>query len=167
MMWRNDEDSTMELPAPILDALKPLFQHLPLDRAMPELVPQRRADARELELVQEALAHPEMMARPALCAGIWLYVDELDRSHHISQGIETPTGSFWHAIMHRREGDFSNSHYWYRRAGLHPAMQNIPDYDAYEFVDEVEKHHAKNPEPLLARQRLEWAALFTWCASSQ
>jgi hypothetical protein len=156
----------MELPEPIHQALKPLLQHLPLDRAMPELVPKRRANARELELVEEALADAEMIGRPELAAGLWLYVDELDRSHRISQSLESPTGAFWHAIMHRREGDFSNSHYWYRHAGLHPAMQKIPDYDAYEFVDEVEKHHASYPVPLVGRQRLEWAALFTWCAHS-
>lgn len=156
----------MELPEPFHEVFKPVFQHLPLDRAMPELVPKRRANARELELVQEALAHPAVEEMPELAAGLWLYVDELDRSHTISQGIDTPTGAFWHAIMHRREGDFSNSHYWYRRAGLHPALVTIPDFDAYEFVEEVQKHHLKNPEPLVGRQRVEWAALFTWCAST-
>src|SRR4051812_40242009 len=48
-----------------------------------------------------------------LLAGLWLYFDWLDESHRVSQSIDTPTGSFWHAIMHRREGDFSNSKYWY------------------------------------------------------
>ena len=154
----------MELPDPIHTICLPLFQHLPLDQAMPELVPKRRANARELELMQEALAFPELAASPELCAGLWLYFDELDRSHAICQHIETPTGAFWHAIMHRREGDFSNSHYWYRRAGRHPAMETLPEYDAYEFVEEVARLHATNPEPLVGRQRLEWAALFTWCA---
>src|SRR5688572_27783268 len=44
----------------------------------------------------------------ALLAGLWLWHDYLIESHHISQNLSTPTGSFWHAIMHRREGDFSN-----------------------------------------------------------
>src|SRR5262245_57729481 len=59
----------------------------------------------------------------ALLAAFWLRYDWLDESHRISQGIETPTGSMWHAIMHRREGDFSNSKYWYRRTDGHPAFQ--------------------------------------------
>src|SRR5947208_9436780 len=42
------------------------------------------------------------MAR-ACHAGLWLYHDFLDESHAVSQEIDTPTGSFWHAVMHRRE----------------------------------------------------------------
>src|SRR5687768_10504407 len=54
------------------------------------------------------------MARACL-AGLWLYHDFLDESHTLSQCIDTPSGSYWHAIMHRREGDFANSKYWFRR----------------------------------------------------
>ena len=56
------------------------------------------------------------VSRPGLVAGIWLYVDDLDRSHTISQSLDTVEGSLWHAIMHRRESDFSNSKYWLRLA---------------------------------------------------
>src|SRR5690348_16418541 len=45
----------------------------------------------------------------AMLAGLWLWHDWLDESHRISQSLSSATGSFWHAIMHRREGDFSNS----------------------------------------------------------
>src|SRR5262245_25728404 len=40
----------------------------------------------------------------AMLSGLWLRHDWLDQSHTISQGIENSTGSWWHAIMHRREG---------------------------------------------------------------
>ena len=49
---------------------------------------------------------------------LWLY-GFLDESHSIAQGIDSPEGSYWHALMHRSEGDFSNSKYWYRRVGRH------------------------------------------------
>ena len=42
-------------------------------------------------------------------AGVWLYHDFLDESHQISQEIETPAGSYWHGILHRREPDYANS----------------------------------------------------------
>jgi len=58
-------------------------------------------------------------------SGVWLLHDYLDESHTISQGIETPSGSFWHAIMHRREGDFSNSKYWFRRVGRHAVFEAL------------------------------------------
>lgn len=164
--------------------LAPLFEALPLDEAMSRLVgpanDRGSADHRNLvQLVEVAAASPELQAHPAVVAGLWLYIDELDRSHSVSQDIETPTGSFWHAIMHRREGDFSNSKYWYRRVGHHPATGSIGmggggagsgttvgGYDPYAFVDAVEHAHthgdASHPE-LVAMQRREWKGLFEWC----
>jgi len=155
----------MDLPEPVASALRPLFDRLPLEQAMPTLVVREGAAPDHIQAVQQAISESEEILQcPALVAGLWLYIDELDRSHTISQDLKDATGSFWHGIMHRREGDFSNSHYWFRKAGVHPAMRNIPDYDAHAFIDEVEQQHADNPAPLLDRQRREWAALFAWCA---
>src|SRR5262245_6497073 len=53
-------------------------------------------------------------------AGLWLRFNYLDESHKISQDIDTPEGSFWHGILHRREGDYDNAKYWFRRVGTHP-----------------------------------------------
>ncbi len=52
-------------------------------------------------------------------AGLWLLAGNLDRSHSISQSIDNVDGSYWHGIMHRREGDYWNSKYWFRRTGQH------------------------------------------------
>jgi hypothetical protein len=60
-----------------------------------------------------------------ILAGLWLLEGDLDASHELSQKWETPTGSYWHAIMHRREGDFGNSKYWYRRIRKHPAAESF------------------------------------------
>src|SRR5689334_7725678 len=101
---------------------------------MPRLV---GSDPKETELILEILKRPELAGRADLEAGLWLYVDDLDRSHKVSQSLDDATGSFWHGIMHRREGDFSNSHYWMRRAATHPLLQIASDLDPSALVDAV------------------------------
>jgi len=58
-------------------------------------------------------------------AGLWLRHGFLDESHRLSQEIETSSGSFWHAIMHRREPDYGNAKYWFRRVGKHPIFATL------------------------------------------
>lgn len=128
-------------------------------------------------------------AAEACLAGLWLLCDELDRSHTISQGIETPAGSFWHGIMHRRERDFSNAKYWFRRVGRHGAYERIAAaalelatsdaerlwagriapggaWDPLAFVDLCQA--AQRDEPAAGSycrrvQQAEWEALWHWC----
>jgi hypothetical protein len=61
----------------------------------------------------------------ACLSGLWLAHNFLDESHAVSQEIHTAEGSYWHGIMHRREGDFSNSKYWFRRVGTHPVFEPL------------------------------------------
>ncbi len=147
--------------------LAPLWQQLPLHEAMSALCPHAPAGESLEAMVQELTREPLLKANPALAAGLWLYVDDLNRSHRVSQKIETPTGSYWHGIMHRREGDFSNSHYWFNRVGEHPALVRVgDDYDPHAFVDAAAAAQARheNPGRLIELQRREWAVLFAWCA---
>lgn len=125
----------------------------------------------------------------AALSGIWLLHDALHESHEISQSLLGSTGSFWHAIMHRREGDFSNAKYWFDRCDGHPVMRQIgagaaqavgnlaserrvshvlrEGWDAHAFVDLVASVHNKPNDPAyaaaVALQRLEWAMLFNHC----
>jgi hypothetical protein len=57
---------------------------------------------------------------------LWLY-GFLDESHAIAQGIHTVEGAYWHGLMHRSEGDFSNSMYWFRRVGRHAIFPGLMD----------------------------------------
>lgn len=155
----------MELPEPVARAVQPVFDALPLDQAMAELVPREGAGDGLKKTVRAALKAPAIAENPALQAGLWLYVDELDLSHQVSQTMKDPTGAYWHGIMHRREGDFSNSHYWFNRAGDHPAMAALPGYDGHALVDEVAGARRSNPPEVVQKQREEWANLFAWCAN--
>jgi hypothetical protein len=100
-------------------------------------------------------------------AGLWLLANDLDRSHKISQELETAEGSFWHGIMHRREGDYANSKYWFRRVGRHPVYAHIaPDWDPAAFVDRVEACVVGGDgdrRELARMQQREWECLFEHC----
>lgn len=68
--------------------------------------------------------------RTAVAAGLHLLYDDLDGSHALSQTIEgcgkNHNGDYWHAIMHRREPDYGNAKYWFRRVGTHPVLAELP-----------------------------------------
>lgn len=148
----------------IAEACRPLFEALPLNNAMNLLV---GSEPKHTEVVQQIIRTPEIAANPALIAGLWLYVDDLERSHVVGQSIEDATGSYWHGIMHRREGDFSNSHYWMRRAAGHPLLNINAEVDSIGLIDAVAKANGQNTPELIARQREEWQTLFAWCANNE
>ena len=100
-----------------------------------------------------------------LRSALWLAAGDLDRSHGISQGIENADGSFLHGIMHRREGDFSNAKYWFRRAGSHAIEHTIASEtgqlyaDAMEFVNQCQQavsHGGNDSDEIESLQRVQW-----------
>ena len=104
-------------------------------------------------------------------SGLWLLHHYLDESHQISQSVDTPEGSWWHAIMHRLEGDFGNSKYWYRRVGSHPCWEansleltGEPDgtWSPFDYVDQCRDQSISQIE-LRRTAQMEWLVLFEHC----
>lgn len=150
----------------LYESVTPLFACIPYETSMTALVVAAEPAPAAVAAAERILKSPPFQGNAALAAGLWLYADDLDRSHTISQDLKDATGSFWHAIMHRREGDFGNSHYWFDRAGAHPAMAGIAGYDPHAFVDAVARSRRDAPEALIEMQRREWTALMNWCAGA-
>ena len=97
------------------------------EQAMPDLLPavgddgrtqhqQARARAAAAVAALPVLRASDARGRQLIAAGIWLLADDLDVAHQICQKIPTVEGNAWHAVMHRREGDFGNASYWWERS---------------------------------------------------
>src|SRR5262249_52129851 len=120
-------------------------------------------------------------------AGLWLYHAFPDGSPPISQATDPPTGSSWPGLLPRREPDFSNAAYWFRRVGTHPVFEPLrvaarelaadppaaarilatqAAWDPFAFIDLCEQSLAgRAPCAALCQevQRREWQLLFDHC----
>ena len=168
-----------------------------LDPSRPVAIGPGKPDAAQESLLREltiekAFAGQDLRdADAAACciSAAWLWHDFLDPSHQISQEIKTSSGSFWHAIMHRREEDFSNSKYWFRQVDGHEVYAIIAEaaepilshyenptdirplaedgsWDPFAFVDLCQQAGETDGSlPALCQQltRLEWQLLFDFC----
>jgi hypothetical protein len=158
-------------------AIRDLLRELPLAPLGPGK-PREEFRAR-LEAAESAFG-PGAKGDLADCcrAGLWLAFDFQDEAHAISQEVDTAEGSYWHALVHRREPDHSNAAYWLRRVGTHPVFTELAraaaelgygkgaGWDAFAFNDACEAHRGKGDatEELLRRvQRAEWELLFAYC----
>lgn len=117
-------------------------------------------------------AYPRMIR-----AGLLYAYDALHESHRILQEIGSGEASYWHGMIHRREGDFENARYWFRRTGVLPAyaemhvkaaafsplMGRQPNWDPYPLVGQCEQARFGgdvNQAELVALQKVEFEVMF-------
>ena len=164
----------------------------------PELGPGPRSGVQSEEELsgkfQELFSTAKLPAQKQqlLRALVLLWHDHLESAHVIAQDIDTADGAFVHAIMHRREPDYGNAKYWFRRVGKHPAFGQLAkavctmleqsgnadlgrrlvlnnEWDAFAFVDACEKASGKNRQDELELreiQRIETETLLDWLQTS-
>ncbi|HWE04792.1 MAG TPA: hypothetical protein VG326_20470 [Tepidisphaeraceae bacterium] len=176
------------LAVKILDSRPDAYQSLVVAGTTSESARALLAGVKPQQLLTLPVVNPQDAG--AMLGGLWLWHDSLDACHKIVQDLIGPTGAFWHAIMHRREGDFSNAKYWYARCADHRVFRLISamgidligrdttdesllrivgaEYNPDALVDLIEAIHEKAADPrrqaVIRIQQLEWEALFNHCA---
>lgn len=114
------------------------------------------------------------IASTALRAGMFLWHDYLDESHALAQSIEGEgadrLGDYWHAILHRREPDYSNAKYWFRQISPHPFYRFLRPL-ADEILSESPAPEAaewrKRLQPGLAWDPMAFVDLCQKCAEDE
>ena len=116
-----------------------------------------------------------------ICLGALMFAqDYIWEGHEIVQDYPDLEASWWHAYMHRMEGDYGNSAYWYRRVGtpseytsffdevkeleLDSVVSQIQDassWDPYEFNGLISKFENSNTDSLRAVHEREFKFLFS------
>ena len=118
-------------------------------------------------------------ASPLVLAALWTYLSCFDEAHKIAQEIRNAEGSYWHAILHRREPDAFNSGYWFRKVGVHPIFEELRKeadasgyaravrWDPLAFIDFCEQARTRaessDEQIACAVTRAEWQLLFDYC----
>ena len=137
-------------------------------------------EARQMVRAAGAGLFAEARAPEAAVSGLLVYFSCMEEAHQAAQELETPEGSFWHAIVHRREPDAGNAGYWFRQVGAHaifpPLRQEAAAegldfgarWDPLAFIDYCERARQRpgsaEERAALAVQLAEWQLLFDYCA---
>ncbi len=140
------------------------------------VLPRRDVEARTDLFATEHELSPDAALR--LKATALLYHDHHDAAHDIVQDLADVEAAIIHAILHRREPDYWNAKYWFRRFDAHPvylalgrrlpALARNPEqtelvrqltlpgaFEPFAFVDlceSVERNPALHPTVLWLRE---------------
>src|ERR1700744_938476 len=115
---------------------------------LPELGPGPRENVLTLATLEDqlnpalTLSHLPRTQQKLIHALVLLWHDHQDAAHTIAQEIETPDGSLVHGILHRREPDYGNAAYWFRRVGKHPTFPILAE-EAAELLSANDQQSLK------------------------
>lgn len=143
--------SRLPTPEPILEKL--------LSRdPLPPMVPSHVYNAELTAKINALPLHANVKA------GLHLLNDDWKKAHDLVEPLDPDqTANYWHAIVHRREGDFWNSKWWFRKI-RHPLLKTVYGNDenrgAQAFVDQVER--GENPTLLEEKQFNEMRLLMEY-----
>ena len=153
-----------------------------------KLLPSEPSDYSLVQLLRAAddatLSGQRAIGQPAAFAlvrgGLFYALYAIHDAHTIFQDAKGDLGAYWHGMMHRREGDFDNARYWFRRAGTLPFFSDLhrvasthsalmarqSNWDPYAFTGECE--HARFGETeslkeLAELPRVEFETIFGYC----
>lgn len=193
-----------DLKAGLADRARSWVERLESRDPLPPIAPKKEWDpalSREIAASRgdDLFATPpqDPDARDLFRCGVLLWNDALDPSHTLSQKLHSTTGSYWHGLMHRREPDFGNSKYWFRRVGHHPAFEPLRErvilllrefgdgysqslksrlevaaWDPFDLVDRCERAVAGKEPPEIVEllesiQLVEIRSLLEWGVSTK
>jgi hypothetical protein len=152
-----------------------LLRLTPSEPGHPDVL-RRIREATEEELTGGAVLADASYPRLVRTGLLYAY-DAVDEAHRIVQEIKSDEGSYWHAMVHRREGDFENARYWYRRtgwlrlfpemharaAGVSSLMSRQQDWDPYVLVGLCEQARFGGDvdmRELVGLQKVEFEVMF-------
>ena len=132
-----------------------------------------RVDAGLARAFGESSTRPE--TRPMIRALALLWHDHHAAAHALVQDASGGEGAYIHGMLHRREPDFWNAKYWFRRVGPLPFFKPLAEqlkrmkgvealvgggsFDAARFVDMVETG-SPDEETLKRVQSAEFRVVF-------
>lgn len=124
------------------DAIRDLFEK----PGLADLGPKSRASALTVHDIDHAFKmSATSQTTDLLRAAALLWNDHLDEAHQIVQDLGNADASLLHAIMHRREPDYGNARYWFRKVGEHPSyigltletttiLGNHPELQSFKMI---------------------------------
>jgi len=146
--------------APMSLTLSEITQRLLARDPLPPLVPASVYDP-TLTPAIDALDAPALVT-----IGLHVLNDDLESAHPLSQELEgDPVADYWHAIIHRREGDYGNARYWFGRVGSLPVLTEIYGSDPAApgaFVARCRTAGRRDDAELQEFQRTELAGLLDY-----